>query len=76
LSGTPIQNDLEEFYSMCNFVNPGILGNVTMNRFNGVGTLKSFKTNFVNPIMKGREENASNQEKLESRERSTHVSYL
>ena len=26
LSGTPIQNDLEEFYSMCDFVNPGILG--------------------------------------------------
>jgi DNA repair and recombination RAD54-like protein len=26
LSGTPMQNDLEEFYAMVDFTNPGILG--------------------------------------------------
>ena len=29
LSGTPIQNDLEEFYTMCMFVNPGVLGDIS-----------------------------------------------
>jgi DNA repair and recombination RAD54-like protein len=26
LSGTPMQNDLEEFYAMVDFTNPGVLG--------------------------------------------------
>jgi len=43
LSGTPIQNDLDEFFAMCDFCNPGILGTQT-----------SFKKNFTNPIMRSR----------------------
>ena len=44
LSGTPIQNDLSEFFSMVDFVNPGVLGNV-----------KSFTKQFEVPIVKSRQ---------------------
>jgi DNA repair and recombination protein RAD54B len=47
LSGTPIQNDLSEFFSMVNFINDGLLG-----------TYKQFMKNFENPIVKSRQPNA------------------
>ncbi len=40
LTGTPLQNSLDEFYSCINFVNPGI--------FN---SLQSFRKVFAQPIM-------------------------
>lgn len=43
LTGTPIQNDLQEFFTICDFLNPGILG-----------TLNSFKKNYIVPISKAR----------------------
>jgi len=51
LSGTPIQNDLGEFFSMVDFVNPDALGN-----------LKSFTKNFDNPIGKSRQPGATEKE--------------
>lgn len=48
LSGTPIQNDLSEFYVMVDFVNPDLLG-----------SFKSFTKEFEVPIMKSRQPGAS-----------------
>ena len=32
LSGTPMQNDLEEFFAMVDFTNPGLLGDASQFR--------------------------------------------
>lgn len=48
LSGTPIQNDLGEFFAMANFVNDGCLG-----------SQKGFVKDFEAPIMKSRQPNAT-----------------
>ena len=48
LSGTPIQNDLAEFYTMVDFVNPGLLNKYT-----------TFKREFETPILKSRQPAAS-----------------
>ena len=46
LSGTPIQNDLQEFYYIMDVVNPGIMGN-----------LNAFKRIYEKPINQSRERN-------------------
>jgi DNA repair and recombination protein RAD54B len=48
LTGTPIQNDLDELFSVVSFVAPGFLG-----------TLPSFKAQFAAPILRGKEPDAS-----------------
>lgn len=48
LSGTPMQNDLSEFFMMVDFVNPNLLGKYT-----------TFKREFETPILKSRQPGAT-----------------
>ena len=48
LSGTPLQNDLSEFYTMVDFVNPSVLGKYS-----------TFKKEFESAILKGQQPGAS-----------------
>lgn len=52
LLGTPIQNDLLEYFSLLNFANPGYLG-----------TRQEFRKNFENTILRGRDGLATDEEK-------------
>lgn len=63
LSGTPMQNDLEEFFAMVNFTNPGILGDAAY-----------FRRYFEAPIVCGREPTATEEEKKLGAERSAELS--
>ena len=51
LSGTPLQNDLGEFYTAIDFVNPGLLGQRS-----------AFKRTFEGPIVRSRQPDASESE--------------
>ncbi|KAJ5642358.1 DNA repair and recombination protein [Penicillium lividum] len=51
LSGTPIQNDLSEFFAAVDLVNPGILG-----------TFKGFVKDFETPIVRSRQPEATRKE--------------
>ena len=51
LSGTPIQNDLDEFYSMVHFANPELLGSE-----------KEFHRQYQRPILRGREPDATDKD--------------
>lgn len=59
LSGTPIQNDLSEFYMMVDFVNPDLLG-----------SFKNFTKYFETPIVKSRQPEAT-QKDIEKGEASS-----
>ncbi|MCJ1475516.1 helicase [Lambiella insularis] len=65
LSGTPIQNDLSEFFMMVDFVNPGLLE-----------TFKSFTKNFETPIMKSRQPGAHGKEVEKGEARSQELATL
>ncbi|CEF66160.1 DNA repair and recombination protein RAD54-like [Strongyloides ratti] len=65
ISGTPIQNDLLEYYSLINFVNPGMLGSAI-----------EFKKNFENPILKGRDSLSDDKQRKLSEEKLQELSNL
>ncbi|KGM92691.1 uncharacterized protein PADG_11148 [Paracoccidioides brasiliensis Pb18] len=65
LSGTPIQNDLTEFFAMVDFVNPGILG-----------TFKMFMKQFEGPIVKGQQPGALKRDIEKGKARSEELASL
>ena len=52
LTGTPMQNDLQEFFAMTDFTNNGVLG-----------TQEEFRKNMLFPILRGREPDATPRQK-------------
>ncbi|KAI7894798.1 P-loop containing nucleoside triphosphate hydrolase protein [Mucor mucedo] len=58
LSGTPIQNDLIEYYSLLDFANPGLLG-----------TIHEFRKHYERPIARGRDADATDNERKISDEK-------
>lgn len=65
LSGTPIQNDLSEYYSLLNFANPGYLG-----------TQNQFRKRFENVILRGRDADATDSERAKGDEKLAELSQL
>lgn len=63
MSGTPIQNDLSEYFSLLNFANPGLLGSTV-----------EFRKNYELPILRGRDSEASEQEQQISNQKLTELS--
>lgn len=65
LSGTPLQNDLSEFFVMVDFINPGLLG-----------TYNTFKKEFEGPILKSRQPDASPRDTEKGNAREEELSSL
>ncbi|XP_021517108.2 DNA repair and recombination protein RAD54B [Meriones unguiculatus] len=65
LTGTPVQNDLQEFFALVDFVNPGILG-----------SLSSYRKIYEEPIITSREPSSSKEEKELGEKRATELTCL
>lgn len=65
LSGTPIQNDLSEYFSLLNFANPGLLGNRA-----------EFRKNYEIHILRGRDSLATDKEKEKGDEKLKQLTEL
>ncbi|XP_060679653.1 DNA repair and recombination protein RAD54B [Hemiscyllium ocellatum] len=65
LTGTPVQNDLQEFYSLIEFVNPGI-----------IGSSSTYRKIYEEPIIKSQQPSATKDEKQLGEERATELCRL
>ncbi|KAF2717278.1 hypothetical protein K431DRAFT_233479 [Polychaeton citri CBS 116435] len=65
LSGTPIQNDLTEFWNMVDFVNPGLLGKYNV-----------FKREFETPILRSQQPGASGKDLEKGEARSEELASI
>lgn len=65
ISGTPIQNNLGEFFTLVNVANPGVFGDMA-----------SFKRNFATPILRGREPSATGDERQKGQEMLEYISTI
>ncbi len=52
LSGSPFQNNLEEYYHICNFIREGVFG-----------ALHQFKKEFIDPILQGQAKDSTRHQK-------------
>lgn len=65
LSGTPIQNDLTEYYALLDFANPGYLG-----------TKAEFRKKFEGPILRGRDAAGTDADKTKGEAATVELSSL
>ncbi|XP_035239917.1 DNA repair and recombination protein RAD54B [Anguilla anguilla] len=65
LTGTPVQNDLQEFYSIIEFVNPGVLGSSA-----------AYRKVYEEPILWSRQPSATEEERRLGEERAAELGRL
>ena len=65
LTGTPMQNDLQEFYAMADFTNRNVLGKP-----------EEFRRKFEGPILRGREPDATDKQKQRASELQQEMSSI
>ncbi|XP_062322320.1 DNA repair and recombination protein RAD54B [Osmerus eperlanus] len=65
LTGTPVQNDLQEFYSIIEFVNPGVLGSAA-----------AYRKVYEEPLLRSRQPSCTEEERVLGEERASELSRL